>query len=259
MNTNPLKKMLSGLDPLNGLYDLLKNAKDKKAVENTPPTPESDFNPIPNSSRLSLASGISNTPTVETVEDSLPPSPRVGLPINFAEVAPGVYRSSFPQRINFEHLAELKLKTVLTLVSEEYTNEYKSFINSQGIRHVQITIPPNKGLSATIPLESMTEALSLVSDTRNHPILVHCNKGKHRTGCVVGCYRKMCDWSMDKVITEYRYHAGAKARPLDEQYITEFDQEAMMEWLNGAAYCKAKEEIVLLTPPASEKFVDGEA
>lgn len=250
--------MLNGLDPLNGLYDLLKSAQDEKAAEKTFPTPESDHNPISNSSTLFLSSQISNTPTVETIEDSLPPTPKVGLPVNFAEVAPGIYRSSFPQQINFEHLVELKLNTILTLVSEEYSNEYLTFIGAEGITHIQIMIPPNKEAFDAIPLESMTKALSLVSDTRNHPILVHCNKGKHRTGCVIGCYRKMCDWTIDKVTAEYRHCAGSKARSLDEKYIAEFDQEAMMERLNGVAYCEAKERIVLLTPPASEKLTEGE-
>ena len=25
----------------------------------------------------------------------------------------------------------------------------------------------------------------------NQPVYVHCDKGKHRTGCVIGCYRRM--------------------------------------------------------------------
>lgn len=29
------------------------------------------------------------------------------------------------------------------------------------------------------------------ADARNHPLLIHCNKGKHRTGCLVGCFRKV--------------------------------------------------------------------
>ena len=35
------------------------------------------------------------------------------------------------------------------------------------------------------------EALSILIDKRNHPVLVHCNKGKHRTGCLIGCMRKL--------------------------------------------------------------------
>ena len=252
MTSNSVKKLL-GLDLLSSLNELLKNAPERSAAENSICTPDSANISLSNSSAISLASRTSNTPPIETLEDSLPPSPSYGLPVNFGEVAPGIYRSSFPQGTNFEHLSDLKLKTILTLVSEQYSNDYLDFINSQGICHYQIMIPPNKEAFAAIPLESMTKALSLISDTQNHPILVHCNKGKHRTGCVIGCYRKMCDWGMDKVVAEYRNYAGAKARSLDEKYIAAFDQQGMIEHLNGVAYHKAKEKIPLLTPPASER------
>jgi hypothetical protein len=48
-----------------------------------------------------------------TVDDSGPPSPSSGVVKNFAEVAPGIYRSSFPYASNLEHLKTLGLKTVL--------------------------------------------------------------------------------------------------------------------------------------------------
>ncbi|CAN0534051.1 unnamed protein product, partial [Ectocarpus sp. 8 AP-2014] len=31
----------------------------------------------------------------------------------------------------------------------------------------------------------------LNTDASNHPMLVHCNKGKHRTGCLIGCFRRV--------------------------------------------------------------------
>ena len=65
-----------------------------------------------------------------------------------------------------------------TLVSEKEDAEYLEFIRSQNIKHHQIPIPPNKEAFDAMPLTAMTEALSVVCDTRNHPILIHCNKGK---------------------------------------------------------------------------------
>lgn len=46
-------------------------------------------------------------------EETGPPTPASGIVINFGHVAPGIYRSSFPQPENFEHLASLGLKTIL--------------------------------------------------------------------------------------------------------------------------------------------------
>ncbi|KAI3956759.1 hypothetical protein MKX01_039554 [Papaver californicum] len=35
------------------------------------------------------------------------------------------------------------------------------------------------------------EAVKVLLDERNHPVLIHCRHGNHRTGIVVGCYRKL--------------------------------------------------------------------
>ena len=61
-----------------------------------------------------------------------------------------------------------------------------------------------------IPPLAIVEALRHILDVRNHPLLIHCNKGKHRTGCVVGCLRKTLQWSMTSVFDEYRRFAGTK-------------------------------------------------
>jgi protein tyrosine/serine phosphatase len=45
-----------------------------------------------------------------------------------------------------------------------------------------------------IPGDVFERALCEVMDIRNHPLLIHCNKGKHRTGCLVGCFRKIQQW-----------------------------------------------------------------
>lgn len=48
-----------------------------------------------------------------SAEESGPPSPSSGPMNNFAEVAPGIYRSSFPQASNMEHVRSLGLKSIL--------------------------------------------------------------------------------------------------------------------------------------------------
>lgn len=230
---------------------------------------------------------------IDVMEESQPPSPSYGPPNNFGEVAPGIYRSSFPKEPNFDHLAQLELKTILyaysswrfledidvyrTLVSEKEDPQYLKFIASKNIKHHQIPIPPNKEAFDAIPIQAMTEALSLVCDTRNYPILIHCNKGKvcfcffepallmptcwqHRTGCVVGCYRKMSDWKIDAILDEYRHYAGLKARSLDEKYISDFDKYGMAMRLNDIVYQLARDNYGFLTPPSSDRsFKDSDS
>lgn len=50
---------------------------------------------------------------MSSIDGSEPPSPTLGPPTNFAQVVPGIYRSSFPKIGNFEFLGSLGLKTVV--------------------------------------------------------------------------------------------------------------------------------------------------
>ncbi|CAN0338469.1 unnamed protein product, partial [Scytosiphon promiscuus] len=34
-------------------------------------------------------------------------------------------------------------------------------------------------------------------------MLVHCNKGKHRTGCLIGCFRRTQGWAVSSIFEEY--------------------------------------------------------
>lgn len=169
-----------------------------------------------------------------SVEASGPPSPTTGPVVNFAQVAPGIYRSSFPAAGNFEHLQSLGLKSILTLVPEEYPLENVRFMNENGIRHFQVPIPAHKDASVIIPLQSIAEALKILLDPSQHPVLIHCNKGKHRTGCVIACYRKIHSWTTGAILTEYRKYAGNKFRALDEKFIGAFDAMAMLDMVKAA-------------------------
>ncbi|MCJ1226708.1 hypothetical protein MMC12_003361 [Toensbergia leucococca] len=171
---------------------------------------------------------------------SEPPSPTIGPLGNFGVVEQDIYRSNFPGFGNFEHLESLGLRTILTLVSGDYPTENADFMREHGIQHFQIPIPANKNPFVVIPSSDIARALGIIQDRRNHPILIHCNKGKHRTGCIVACYRKINEWPMDSIITEYRKYAGSKSRPFDEIFIRGFDEQAA---ITG----------ILPTPPSSVK------
>ena len=69
--------------------------------------------------------------------------------------------------------------------------------------------------------ELVAEALCYLLDSRNYPLLVHSNKGKHRwflplvfhadcSGVVVGCLRKLQGWSLASIFNEYDRYAQGK-------------------------------------------------
>ena len=144
-------------------------------------------------------------------------------PNNFALVFPGVYRSSFPKRKNFDFLKRLKLKTVLSLVLEDYPEANQAFLKENGITLLTLGVSGNKEPFADIEEDTIRRAVEALLDKRNHPILIHCNKGKHRTGCLVGCLRKVCGWALIATLDEYIRFAGNKPRYIDQQFIEFFD------------------------------------
>ncbi|KAK4353195.1 hypothetical protein RND71_028713 [Anisodus tanguticus] len=67
------------------------------------------------------------------------------------------------------------------------------------------------------------DTLRVIVDVRNQPVLVHCKRGKHRTGCLVGCLRKLQNWCLAAVVEEYKHFAGAKWRETDLKFLESFD------------------------------------
>jgi len=39
---------------------------------------------------------------------------------------------------------------------------------------------------------------------------IMCNLGRHRTGTVIGCLRKLQRWNLTSIFEEYRRYAGSK-------------------------------------------------
>lgn len=144
-------------------------------------------------------------------------------PENFAPVINRIYRSSFPQLPSFAFLKALKLKSVLCLIPEEYPKLHQDFFEKEGIQLFQMGMSGNKEPFVKISSELITEALKIVLNPANHPILIHCNRGKHRTGCLVGVLRRLQGWSLTIIFEEYRTFAAPKERPMDQQFIELFD------------------------------------
>ncbi|XP_073003411.1 inositol diphosphatase DSP4-like isoform X2 [Typha latifolia] len=144
-------------------------------------------------------------------------------PLNFAMVDHGVFRSGFPDVANFGFLETLKLRSVLCLCPEPYPEANVEFLRANGIVLFQFGIDGCKEPFVNIPEDTIREALNVVLDVRNHPILIHCNRGKHRTGCVVGCLRKLQRWCLSSIFDEYQRFAAAKARVSDQRFMELFD------------------------------------
>lgn len=161
-------------------------------------------------------------------------------PLNYGAVVAGsIYRCSYPQPENYDFIKDLKIKSILTLVPEPIAPEYHAFMDEAGIQHFRVHIRANKG-EVLIDSYQMQRALRLVMDRTNHPIMIHCNKGKHRTGCTIACFRRICGLDTDTVRDEYHTYAGKKARFLDEVFFENFDVNPVMGMARQQGWARGK-------------------
>ncbi|KAF4589850.1 tyrosine phosphatase [Ophiocordyceps camponoti-floridani] len=151
----------------------------------------------------------------------------VGRPANFGVVLPGVFRSSYPQPEDYAFLQSLQLKTIVTLVNKEGGDDsLSSFVTSNGIRQIVFDMKGTK--KEAIPPATMASILNVVLDRNQYPLMVHCNHGKHRTGCVVAVVRKLSGWTVNTVLDEYRAYATPKVRECDVDYISSFKASTLI-------------------------------
>lgn len=69
------------------------------------------------------------------------------------------------------------------------------------------------------------EALEIIMNKNNYPVMVVCSSGIHLTGTVIGCMRKLQDWSLTSIFTEYECFAGNNSRHINQQFIEMFDTD----------------------------------
>lgn len=137
-------------------------------------------------------------------------------PLNFDMVAPGLYRSGHPNERNFTFLRRLCLRSIVYLGTDDYRANMAEFARAEGIRVFHHRVNMNKepftesASALTVDEGQVASALEHVLDRRNHPVLVHCNKGKYRVGCLVGCVRRMQGWSHTSILEEYARFAGER-------------------------------------------------
>ncbi|KAG6488243.1 hypothetical protein ZIOFF_057002 [Zingiber officinale] len=171
-------------------------------------------------------------------------------PPNFGVVDRGIYRSGFPAADSLPFLEALELRSIVCLCPDPYSEENAEFVRSHGIRLFQFGI---EGSRESINDSSYTIMEALRVLLGNDFILAQCKESSnsdtlqkrkgieiglvsHRTGCVVGCFRRLQNWCMTSVHEEYVKFASTKARPSDMVFIEKFDISQMMECVFGIIY-----------------------
>lgn len=149
----------------------------------------------------------------------------ISPPKHFAIVEPGLYRSSLPSPNNFAYIRSLKLKRVVIVSPERPVRALTKFFESHAIQvsHTGLRAWTIGESWKPISEEVVKESLQIILHTDNYPILVCDVGGVHLVGTVIACLRRLQNWNLNSVVTEYRGFTGAKIRCLNEQFIELFD------------------------------------
>lgn len=142
-----------------------------------------------------------------------------GVP-NFHKVNDDLYRGGQPSLEGFKSLAKLGIRTVVDLrIPDGAANREKYVVESLGMRYVHIPLhgqeTPTQG--------DVDEAFSVLMDSAQWPVFVHCREGKDRTGMIIACYRISHDgWTNMRALAEAKSYAVRQIKPAMESYINQY-------------------------------------
>jgi len=134
--------------------------------------------------------------------------PKFFPPLNFGVIDSDIYRSGFPQIINYSFLKNLKLRTIVYVGEKVNDYEYYKFIKNEGnIQFIHLELKMNDKFDEH-NREVLEKIVSIVQVSENLLLLIHSNKGKHRVGMAVGSLRKRVNnWVLAAIYDEYGKYA----------------------------------------------------
>lgn len=122
----------------------------------------------------------------------------------FGEVSAGqLYRSRQPTKAEWHLLKKLyDIKTVIDLRHDE-PNEPWSIIQREFCRDNDMELIRVPVSQTTISDEHFRQLMGIMTDPNYHPVLIHCEHGRFRTGIMVAAYRILIDgWTADQALEE---------------------------------------------------------
>eukprot|EP01028_Stygiella_incarcerata_P001723 TRINITY_DN1317_c0_g1_i1.p1 TRINITY_DN1317_c0_g1~~TRINITY_DN1317_c0_g1_i1.p1 ORF type:complete len:167 (+),score=30.61 TRINITY_DN1317_c0_g1_i1:56-556(+) len=145
-------------------------------------------------------------------------------PVNFGHVEVGLFRSGHPSELNFPFLETLHLKKIIFLAPDAPSETFLEFAEEQGIEIIHVGKLCKQGITwGPLTEEAVVVSLKHLLDVSSYPAAVMCKLGRHRTGTLIGCLRKLQGWDLTSILQEYKRYAGSKYRLENEQFIELFD------------------------------------
>ena len=144
---------------------------------------------------------------------------------NLWRLEPDLYRSARPESAGFRELEKLGVKAVLDV--ESPADDVAAKGTKLKLYHVPMT-------AFGLRDDRVLEAMRILSDPANRPIVIHCRLGADRTGAMMALYRVVVEgWSKADAIREMNeggYHHSSFWKNLD-QYVAAVDVDALRKKL----------------------------
>jgi protein tyrosine/serine phosphatase len=119
---------------------------------------------------------------------------------NFGKINEQYYRGSQPDAVQYVELKKLGIKTVIDLRKDREDKE-PDWAKSAGLQYVNIPLTTKHPATE----EQTSEFLTVVNDSANWPVFVHCKGGRHRTGEMTAIYRITHDgWTATQAYEEMK-------------------------------------------------------
>ena len=110
---------------------------------------------------------------------------------NFAQVAPGVFRSNHPNHIRFQTYADMGIKTVLNLRGQ--ARQPHHLFEVESCEQLGLTLVNVQMAARRAPDRRELLELLAAFETMERPFLMHCKSGADRTGLAAAIYLMIYD------------------------------------------------------------------
>jgi protein tyrosine phosphatase (PTP) superfamily phosphohydrolase (DUF442 family) len=120
--------------------------------------------------------------------------------LHVKQVNEHLYRGGQPNNKELKALQTVGVKAVIDLRGAgERSKREEQTVEALGMKYYSVPLRP----MAAPTDKQVALLLSLIADSNNWPVFVHCERGKDRTGTVIACYRIAHDgWPNERALAE---------------------------------------------------------
>jgi protein tyrosine phosphatase (PTP) superfamily phosphohydrolase (DUF442 family) len=167
---------------------------------------------------------------------------------NLYRIDDGLYRAAQPNARGFQELAGLGVKCVLDVAGGPGDD---AFVDKGSLKLFHVPMS-----AFGLRDDRVLEALKIMADPQNRPLLIHCRQGADRTGAMVALYRVVVQgWTAEKAVEEMTrggYHHSGLWKNL-ETYVLKADAAALRKklGLKGPLTAAESAKAVLAGVPAA--------